>query len=145
MNILASDGHICAVCGGKLTICWGGAYRISSFILRCGNNITHKGITRHDKEYERKIMQNQMDSKALTKLTDGQMMARVTMAKFPQELTALEKNILVKVAKTYGFDPLMGEITIYQGRPYVSIDGRYRKAQETGQLNGIESRPATKE
>ena len=39
----------------------------------------------------------------------------------------------------------MGEVTIYQGRPWVSIDGRYRKAQETGDLDGVETRPANKQ
>jgi hypothetical protein len=39
----------------------------------------------------------------------------------------------------------MGEVSIYQSRPYVSIDGRYRKAQETGQLDGVETRPANKQ
>jgi hypothetical protein len=67
------------------------------------------------------------------------------MAKFPQDLTPMDKIMLVKVAVNYGFDPLMGEVSIYQGKPYVSIDGRYRKAQETGMLNGVESRPATKQ
>jgi hypothetical protein len=39
----------------------------------------------------------------------------------------------------------MGEMTIYQGRPYISIDGRYRKAQETGKLAGVNTVPATPE
>lgn len=73
------------------------------------------------------------------------MLARVNSAKFPQELTNDEKKVLVAAALTYGFDPLMNEISIYQGRPYVSIDGRYRKAQETGKLAGVESRPATEQ
>ncbi len=86
-----------------------------------------------------------MDSTALEKMSENQMLARIGAAKFPQELTPSEKKLLAMVAITYGFDPLMGEITIYQGRPYVSIDGRYRKAQETGQLCGVKTRPATRE
>ena len=53
--------------------------------------------------------------------------------------------IALMIPITYGFDPLMGEISIYQGRPYVSIDGRYRKAQETGNLDGVSTRPANKQ
>jgi hypothetical protein len=86
-----------------------------------------------------------MDSISLEKMTETQMMARVNSARFPQELTAPDKKLLAMVAITYGFDPLMGEITIYQGRPYVSIDGRYRKAQETGNLCGVKTRPATEQ
>ena len=86
-----------------------------------------------------------MDSKSLMVMDDNKMLERVNMAKFPKDLTANEKKLLVQAAITYGFDPLMGEMSIYQGRPFVSIDGRYRKAQETGRLDGVETRPATKQ
>lgn len=86
-----------------------------------------------------------MDSKALMVMNETQMLQRVDMAKFPQEMTVADKRLLAQVALTYGFDPLMGEVTIYQGRPWVSIDGRYRKAQETGRFDGIETRPANKQ
>jgi hypothetical protein len=86
-----------------------------------------------------------MDSTALTKMTETEMMARVNLARFPQELTVVDKKMLAAAAISYGFDPLMGEISIYQSRPFVSIDGRYRKAQETGRLDGVETRPATKQ
>ena len=86
-----------------------------------------------------------MESKALMVMDKRTMMERIEAARFPQALTAPEKNLLAMVAISYGFDPLMGEISIFQGRPYVSIDGRYRKAQETGRLIGVRSRPATKQ
>lgn len=56
-----------------------------------------------------------------------------------------EKTILVRAALDYGLDPLMGELTIFQGKPFVSIDGRLRKAHETELFDGIESRPATED
>lgn len=86
-----------------------------------------------------------MDSTALTIMSEEKMLERVGMSRFPQDLTKPEKLLLARAAVTYGFDPLMGEITLYQGKPFVSIDGRYRKAQETNRLDGVESRPATKE
>jgi len=86
-----------------------------------------------------------MESTALQNMDNKTMLERIEAARFPQALKPEEKRMLAMVAITYGFDPLMGEITIYQGRPYVSIDGRYRKAQETGIFNGITSRPATKQ
>ena len=86
-----------------------------------------------------------MESKALMTMDKRTMMERIESARFPQALTEPEKKLLAMVAISYGFDPLMGEITIYQGKPYVSIDGRYRKAQETGLLNGVHTRPATKQ
>jgi hypothetical protein len=73
------------------------------------------------------------------------MLQRIDAARFPGELTAADKKALAIAAITYGFDPIMNEISIYQGRPYISIDGRYRKAQETGKLDGVETRPANKQ
>ena len=86
-----------------------------------------------------------MESTSLMKMDKNTMMERIDAARFPQALNPAEKKMLALVAITYGFDPLMGEITVYQGKPYVSIDGRYRKAQESGIFNGVTSRPATKQ
>ena len=86
-----------------------------------------------------------METTALMKMDEKAMIERISMAKFPQDLTVPEKKMLAQVAISYGFDPLMGEVMVYQGRPFVSIDGRYRMAQETNKLDGVESRPATKE
>jgi hypothetical protein len=106
-------------------------------------------MTRHDTQYEKKIQiekeGRKMDSKSLMVMDNETMLARVNMAKFPQDLKPDEKKLLAQVAITYGFDPLMGEVTIYQGRPFVSIDGRYRAAQETGELDGVETRPANEQ
>jgi hypothetical protein len=114
------------------------------FVLRC-QDLNHTTITYRDKLREQKIMEVRMDSTALTAMTEIQMIERVNLAKFPQELTPIDKRMLANAAISYGFDPLMGEISVYQGRPFVSIDGRYRKAQETGILDGVETRPATKQ
>jgi hypothetical protein len=135
------DGYLCAECQGRLSVAWK-----ENWILRCVNDINHHGITRHDIKYENKIKEHlSMESTALTTMPEAKMIERVNMARFPQELTVPEKKLLAQVAITYGFDPLMGEVTIYQGKPFVSIDGRYRKAQETGMLDGVESRPASKQ
>uniref|UniRef100_A0A6M3IXX1 Uncharacterized protein n=1 Tax=viral metagenome TaxID=1070528 RepID=A0A6M3IXX1_9ZZZZ len=146
MKDAVNKGYLCGKCGGTISIAWGGSIGINGYILRCGNDITHTGITRHDKKHEQKMKESfSMDSTALQKMTETQMVERVNMARFPQDLTPADKKLLAQVAITYGFDPLMGEVSIYQGRPFVSIDGRYRKAQETEQLDGVETRPATKQ
>uniref|UniRef100_A0A6M3KKN9 Putative DNA recombination protein n=1 Tax=viral metagenome TaxID=1070528 RepID=A0A6M3KKN9_9ZZZZ len=145
MKQAEANGYLCAKCQHPLTVAWGGGHGIIGWILRC-QDITHTGMTRHDIKYEKQKKEFfSMESTALTKMDEKQMIERVNMARFPQDLTVPEKKLLAQVAITYGFDPLMGEVTIYQGRPFVSIDGRYRKAQETGLLDGVETRPATKE
>lgn len=141
-----NQGYLCAECQSVLTVAWGGNIGLNEYILRCGRDVKHNGITRHDKKYEQTLKERfSMDSTALMTLGETGMLQRIEMARFPQDLTKEDKRLLAQVAITYGFDPLMGEVTIYQGRPFVSIDGRYRKAQETGRLDGVESRPATKQ
>ena len=144
-----SETHVCGKCGGNLVLTWGGAYNYNCWILRCTNDITHDTLNRHDEKYEAELKKfkeaHKMDSQALTTMTESQMGKRIDMARFPQQLTIPEKKLLIQVAISYGLDPLMREITVYQGSPFVSIDGRYRKAQETELLDGVESRPATTE
>jgi hypothetical protein len=138
-------GYLCAVCQGRVSVAWGGGFGFNGYILRC-QDINHTGITRHDvKEEKIKKEYYSMESTALQAMTETQMVARVGMAKFPKDLTPVEKSLLAQAAITYGFDPIMGEISIFQGKPFISIDGRYRKAQETGLLDGVETRPANKE
>ena len=143
MQKLAAS-HRCGKCGGFLGVAW----MENHYVLRCGTDLSHNTVTRHDKEYEKQVAivkeVQHMDSKSLMTMPEAQMLERVGMAKFPKDLTQAETRLLAKVAITYGFDPLMGEVTIYQGRPWVSIDGRYRKAQETRELDGVECRPANK-
>ncbi len=123
-----SAGHLCGKCGGFMGVAWD--TKANEYVLRCGNNPTHNTVTRHDLEYEKQLAEvrrvQKLDSKALMVMSEDKMLERVAMAKFPQDLTPTEKRLLAQVAITYGFDPIMGEVTIYQGRPWVSIDGRYR-------------------
>ena len=141
MEKIAADGHVCGECGGRLNVAWIKGQNV----LRCGNSLDHKTITRHDYKEEKRIRSYRMESTALTKMTPKDMEVRVNMGRFANDLTPIERKSLAVLAINYGFDPAMGEMTIYQGRPYISIDGRYRKAQETGKLAGVNSMPATKE
>lgn len=144
MKAAENRGCLCVRCQSRLWLAWGGAFH-EGWILRC-SDLTHTGMTSHDIKQE--LLKREafsMDSTALTIMSEEKMLERVGMSRFPQDLTKPEKLLLARAAVTYGFDPLMGEITLYQGKPFVSIDGRYRKAQETNRLDGVESRPATKE
>ena len=144
MRRVEANGYLCRECQSRLIVTW--SSEKNCFILRCSEDINHTGITRHDIKFENKLRRyHSMESTELMRMGESQMLKRVEMAKFPQELTVADKKLLAQVAITYGFDPLMGEVSIYQGRPFVSIDGRYRKAQESGLLDGVETRPATEQ
>ena len=85
-----------------------------------------------------------MDSTALMKLDKGGMVARIEQAKWPQALKPEEKALVATVAMSYGLDPILNELSIYQGRPYPTVNAWYRKSQETGKFDGMDSRPANK-
>ena len=37
--------HKCAVCSSMLTVAWGGSFGFNGYVLRCGNDSSHEGIT----------------------------------------------------------------------------------------------------
>ena len=139
----------CAVCGNYLLIAWS-AHR-NSYMLRCGREKEHEGVVPLGRDPEIQEIKARlrggpeiMETTALKKLDPEQMLARVDQARFPKDLTLVDRQLIAKVSIEYGLDPIFSELMIYQGRPYVTIDARRRKAQETGNLDGISARPATK-
>jgi len=150
--------HECAECRGPLVMPHDPA--VGHRILVCGQDRSHHGFHRVGSMFERwkrgeevpmyvadhfRKMKGAepMDSKALAVMPVGTMLERIEGVKFPQEMTTPQRLMLAQAAITYTLDPVMGELTLYQGHLYVSIDGRYRKAQETGLLAGVDTRPAT--
>lgn len=145
-----ADSHACAVCGSFLTIRRTGPD--NRYAVVCSNFVQHNGVKRIEKDWSlinyRRLLKGEpmtMDSKELVKLGVKGMLARVEKARFPQDLKPVEKELLARTAIEYGLDPLFGELILYQGKPYVGIDARRRKAQETGDLIGMDGRPATAE
>jgi len=145
----AEHSFKCAQCGSSLNIAW--SAQKDCYMLRCGQSLEHNGVVPYGKDKELLEIANKlrgrplpMETGALQKLNTEQMLARVNQARFPKDLTTQDRQLMAKISIEYGLDPLFGELMIYQGRPYVTIDARRRKAQETGQLDGISARPATK-
>lgn len=50
---------------------------------------------------------------------------------------------LMALGKVLGVRAELGEVILYQGKPYITLDGRIRLAHATGLLVGLEVRPAT--
>ena len=46
MQRMERDGFVCQVCRSRVTVAWGGAYKISQYILKCTKNIEHTGVVR---------------------------------------------------------------------------------------------------
>ena len=54
-----------------------------------------------------------------------------------------QATFLFALGARIGVKPELGELMLYQGKPYITIDGRFRMAHESGLLVGVETRPAT--
>lgn len=137
-----SRSHVCGKCGSGVTVAW----IDNQYVLRCAKDLNHGTIANKERypDYLKKEIYKSMTTQ-ISKMSDQRMLKRIDAAKFPEQLTKEQKQVLARVALDYGLDPLMGELMIYQGKPFVSIDGRLRKANESGDFDGIESRPATQE
>ena len=138
--------EVCAECSGPLVI----RYPKGEPVLTCGSDASHEGLKRevweHKGHGEFRKEAETMESTALTQMPRAEMEQRVGSTRWPKDLTLQEKRMMATVALEYGLDPLMGELSIYQGKPYVCINGRRRKAQEGDDMDGMEdTRPATKE
>lgn len=50
---------------------------------------------------------------------------------------------LMALGQLLGVKAELGEIILYQGKPYITLDGRLRLAHASGLFSGLEARPAT--
>ena len=42
----------CAVCGGRVTLAWGGSLGVEGWVVRCARNLSHRGLTRPAEPFE---------------------------------------------------------------------------------------------
>ena len=133
---------VCAECSGDLEV----LYDMDNHrpYVVCKENEAHEGLRKTRPDTLKQIREEfSMDSIALMKMDKPGMVARIEQAKWPAALKPEEKALVATVALSYGLDPILNELSIYQGRPYPTINAWYRKSQETGQFDGMDSRPAT--
>ena len=103
----------------------------------------------------------QEDAKELVPLTEEQKQQEqeierwyYRMERYPVPLPDKVKYMAARMAVAYGLDPFLGEMVFipqYKGgdlvgyQPYVGIGGVRRAARRTGEYDGRELRPCTKE
>lgn len=86
-----------------------------------------------------------LTTQALANIDEPTMLERIEKARWTSEVAKVDRPILAALAVQYGLDPIMGELIIYENKPYVTFNGWLRKIQEHPQFAGIEDRPMTKE
>ena len=81
-------------------------------------------------------------------LSDKQIRTRLEVAKQPgyglEEATSAQLNLIYLLCQRYRLDPLF-HITLYRGRPWVTIDGRIELAKRHPEYRGFRTRPLTKD
>ena len=150
MQELVDAGAKCGDDGGALVIAWGGAIGYDGYILRCGNDINHSTIMRIGRKTKAEVEGQKVfrgyTMKALQEYTAPEMVERANSAGlFPQGMNSAQRTAIATICVEYGLDPLMNELMLYQGRPFVTMAARLRKAQEAGDFAGISTRAATDE
>ncbi len=71
--------------------------------------------------------------------------AEQLLPRWPKDLNRQTAIDLARVSLAYGLDPLMDEIIPYQGKPYVTIAGRIRIADNHPMFDGYDLDPASDE
>jgi hypothetical protein len=89
-----------------------------------------------------------MSETALAVLTDDQLRERLQLARKAgyglEGATAEQLHVVYLLAQRYRLDPLI-HITLYRGRPWVTIDGRAELARRHPQFRGLKTRPLSKQ
>jgi RecT family len=85
---------------------------------------------------------------AVPGLTDKQIRTRLEVAKQPgyglDEATPPQLNLIYLLCQRYRLDPLF-HITLFRGRPWVTIDGRIELAKRHPEYRGFRTRPLSKD
>ena len=148
MEHLVHKGAACGECHNLLKIVWGGAWGCNYYILTCGD-MAHNTILKIEQKTKQQINSEKVfkgySMKALTEYTPTEMVARADSAGlFSQNMNQAQRAAIAQVCIEYSLDPLMREVQIYQGAPYITMAARLRKAQEAPMpLSGISTRPAS--
>jgi hypothetical protein len=149
----------CADCGGVLLVRWRG----DRFAANCGRYPDdHEHIRSHadvqaDDTRERLERNPQvaralavqgssvpLTTQAIKDLDNEKLMARVPDRYGSTiEVSKPMKIQLAQLARIYGLDPLW-DLMLYEGRPYVTYDGRLRKMREHPEYRGHKVRPLSR-
>jgi predicted RNA-binding Zn-ribbon protein involved in translation (DUF1610 family) len=86
-----------------------------------------------------------MTTTELVKADPTALVKRMEGARWLADLAPQDKRVLADLAIAYGLDPLMGEMTMYEKRPYISVNGMIRVAHEHPLFEGLEDRPMSQE
>lgn len=148
------------VCGGRITDRYVGSGRSDLRCQRCKSDehlvkeetwaeLRRQGVAiptiieqqfskREERMAEERRAQTGVDTRELD-LSDPVAIAEALPARFPQDLANNPRmaRILAAMAVRYGLDPFANHLTIYEGQPYVTMQGRIFLAQRDPRYKGM--------
>lgn len=94
---------------------------------------------------ERKYGMQPMSGRELAVANENTMLQRIESSRWLKSLSADDRRSLAQLSVQYGFDPLMKELVIYEGSPYITVAGLIRMAHRQKMFAGVEDRPMSEE
>lgn len=135
---------------GRDAVKCGGCGRVDGFIKRESMTALWRrnpdAVPIHTRNVlERKYGVEAMTEQSLAKADEKQLAVRIEQARWLKELTPQDRTSLAHLCVKYGLDPLLKEMTLYEGAPYITVNGLIRIAHRQKEFAGIEDRPMTQE
>ena len=78
-------------------------------------------------------------------MSQAVMLKRMAGARWLNQLSREDKTALAELSIRYNLDPVMGELTVYEGRPFISVSGYSRLAHQQPTFAGLEDRPMSQD
>ena len=86
-----------------------------------------------------------LTTQALATVTERAMVQRMEQARWLKDLQPQDRASLAHLAVKYQLDPIMGELIVYEGKPYITLAGMVRNAHASKGFAGLEDRPMSDE
>ena len=124
------------------------AWQDGTWQLRCGKGFDPEWESKPDWQAEALSQMLEKEAK-MNQHSETTMLARVNQAQslglWTDKGNVAQLGLLAKAALAYGLDPLMQELILYQGKPFITIDGRRRLDANAGHHASIRFRVLTTE
>lgn len=126
------------------------AWNRGTWDFRCREGFNPEWSSKPDWQAEQLSKLLEKDTKMTQpQAAESSMLARVSQAQglglFPEKGNPSQLTLMAQAALAYGLDPLMQEIILYQGKPFITIDGRRRLDANAGHHPSIRFRLLTQD
>jgi hypothetical protein len=147
MQRMEKEGYVCAQCQARISVCWGGSYKIDQYILRCTKDVNHSGVVKPYKPtdfeiLEKKEMAAVEKDKSLATRPRVTAMTEIRATEIVNSLwgdaPAIEKAKAIMVCVDYGANPLMKHVFLIPFAKKEQVNGVWQEVgKEWSMVFGI--------